>query len=150
MVALVFSLVATLLCAVIPIAYARRRPVGTPVSWGEAMVAAVFVFFALFLAYGILPHQWLVYADNELQWRRDKILFGPGDIVDSALPFTMTYEAIRDFIAVGIYLVALGAQIAVWSIWQNRGKTKPKALPTSAFGRPLAKPQPATTGTGGS
>jgi hypothetical protein len=30
-------------------------------------------------------------------------------------------------------------QIALWSIWQNRGKSKPKEIPTSAFGRPLVK-----------
>ncbi len=28
----------------------------------------------------------------------------------------------------------------VVSWWQNRGQSKPKALPTSAFGRPLLKP----------
>lgn len=149
MVALVFSFVTTLLCVAIVLVYARRRAVGTYLTWGEAMVASVFVFGALFLLYGILPHQWLVYADNELAWRRDKILFGPGDVFAKVLPFTVTYEAIRDFIAVGIYVVGLGGQIALWSIWQNRGKTKPKALPTSAFGRPLARPaasEPARSG----
>lgn len=139
MVAFLFSLVATIIAmAVIPL-YAKRRPQGTPLSWGEAMVASFFSFFAMFLAWGILPHQWLAYADNDLQWRKDKIVFGPGDILDTALPFTMTYEVIRDIIAVGIYGVTLGAVIALWSMWQHRGKEKPKELPTSAYGRPLVK-----------
>jgi hypothetical protein len=138
-VAFVFSLVATVVAvAVIPV-YAKRRTPGTPLTWGEAMVAALYVFFVMFLAWGILPHQWLSYADNALQWRKDKILVGPGSILEKALPFTITYEVIRDLIAVGIYAVTLGATIALWATWQGRGKEKPKELPTSAYGRPLVK-----------
>lgn len=138
MVAFVFSVLATILaCAVIPW-YAKRRAPGTPLSWGEANIAALYVFFVMFLAWGIMPHQWLTYADNDLQWRRDKILLGPGDIIDK-LPFTMTYEVIRDLIAVGIYGITLGGMIALWAMWQNRGKEKPKEIPTSAYGRPLVK-----------
>ena len=138
MVAFVFSALATILAsAVIPL-YAKRRTPGTPLSWGEANVAALYVFFVMFLAWGILPHQWLTFADKDLQWRKDKILFGPADIVDK-LPFTVTYEVIRDLIAVGIYGVTLGGMIALWAIWQNRGKEKPKEIPTSAYGRPLVR-----------
>lgn len=140
MVAVAFSLIATIVLAALVPLHARRRPTGTPLTWGEAMVAAVFVFFLLFLVYGILPHQWLAYADNELGWRKDKIVFGPGDVIDKWLPFTVTYEVVRDIIATGIYGVGLGGQIALWMLWQNRGKEKPKELPTSAYGRPLVKP----------
>ena len=138
MVAFVFSLLATIVTAAVVPLYARRRPPGTPLSWGEANVSALYVFFVMFLAWGILPHQWLAYADNDLQWRKDKILLGPGDIVDK-LPFTMTYEVIRDLIAVGIYGVTLVGMVVLWSQWQNRGKEKPKEIPTSAYGRPLVK-----------
>jgi hypothetical protein len=139
MVALVVALLGLMLCVAVVVLYARRRPAGTPLTWGEAMAAAVFVFGAMFIAYGMLPHQWLNFADNELRWRSDKFVKGPGDLA-LHLPFAITYEKIRDLIAVGIYVVALGGQIFLWSFWQSRGKTKPKALPTSAFGRPLLKP----------
>lgn len=137
MVAFLTSLVITVGITVAVMLYGRRRPVGTPITWGEAMFGSMVVFLAIFLIYGVVPHQWLAYADNELGWRKDKIVMGPGDFLDEALPFTLTYEAIRDFIAVGIYVTALGVQIALWSMWQNRGKSKPKEIPTSAFGRPL-------------
>jgi hypothetical protein len=139
-VAFVISLIACVLPCVLVVPYAKRRPVGTPVTWGEAMVAAVFLFAVMFVAYGIAPHQWLAYADNELRWRSDKILFGPADVVKNVVPFTISYQAIRDIIAAGIYIVFLGVQIWLWGFWQNRGKVKPKALPVSAFGRPLLKP----------
>ena len=139
MVAFLTSLVATIAITAGVMLYGRRRPVGAPLTWGEAMAGSVIVFLAIFLIYGVVPHQWLAFADNELGWRKDKIVMGPGDLIDKGLPFTVTYEAIRDIIAAGIYIVALGIQIALWAAWQNRGKKKPKEIETSAFGRPLVK-----------
>jgi hypothetical protein len=137
-VAFVVSLVALAASVAVVPAYARRRPVGAPITWGEAMLASTYAFLVMFLAYGIVPHQWLTWADNELSWRADKILLGPGNLVDR-LPFTVTYQVLRDIIAAGIYIVFLGAQVFLWSMWQNRGKTKPAELPVSSYGRPLVK-----------
>src|SRR5215212_4262868 len=120
MVAFLTALLATIVITVGVMSYGQRRPVGTPLTWGEAMFGAMVVFLAVFLMYGVVPHQWLAYADNELGWRKDKIVFGPGDAIDKFLPFTVTYEAIRDIIAAGIYIVALGVQIALFGMWQNR------------------------------
>ena len=143
MFAFLLALGVTIGLVAIAMAYGKRRPVGTPLTWGEAMAAAVYVFFIIFLIYGVVPHQWLAFADNELGWRKDKILTGPATVADKSInidfPITITYEHIRDVIAAGIYIVALGVQMALWSKWQNRGKTKPKEIPTSAFGRPLVK-----------
>ena len=164
MVALVFSLIATIvLTALVPF-YARRRPVGTPLTWGEAMVAAVYAFLLMFVIYGIVPHQWLTYAGNELGWRPDKIgipagplgallgdmdntffseetnVFFPDGIPLANGYLTIHAQIIMDVIAALIYIVGLGVQIALWSMWQKRGKEKPKELPTSAYGRPLVKP----------
>jgi hypothetical protein len=138
MVALVFSTLILVLGTAAVVAYARRRPQGQALTWGEAMVAATFVYLLMGLAYGIVPHQWLTFADNELGWRSDKIVYGPGDVLNN-IPFTITYQIIRDIIAAGIYIVFLGGQIALWAIWQGRGKQKQRELPTSSFGRPLVK-----------
>ena len=77
MVALISAtLVGTLL--IIPVfLVARRRPVGTPLTWGEAVVAGVYCFFIMFWIYGVIPHSWLTWADSELNWRPDRIWFGP-------------------------------------------------------------------------
>ena len=139
MVAFLTSIVALVALTAATMAYGRRRPVGTPLSWGEAMVGAVVVFFLFLLAYGIVPHQWLDYGGSELGWRKDKIVFGPGDVIDKVVPFTVSYEAIKDAIAAGLYIVFLGAHIALWSMWQGRGKKKVEEIETSAFGRPLVK-----------
>ena len=83
---------------------AKRRPVGADLSWGEAMVAATFVFFGLFWIYGVVPHQWLTWAENELGWRPDRYLAGPsgtGALTD--VPFNVSYETLAHIIAVTIY-----------------------------------------------
>ena len=126
--------------------YRQRCPVDKEFTWGEAMLFATYVFLVLFWAYGVVPHQWLTWADSELNWRPDRFIVGPsmpwtGDqgIIEWALPFTTTYLVIRDLIAVGIYGVALAGNIVMWNQWQNRGVEKEEAEPTSEYGRPLVR-----------
>jgi hypothetical protein len=118
--------------------FMQRRPVGAPLTWGEAYVGATFVFFLMFLAYGIVPHQWLNWADNELKWRPDRLVEGPFHLVGK-LPIEISYQTIRDLVATVIYVVMLGLQLVLWSVWQNRGRTRPAEIPTSRYGRPLVK-----------
>jgi hypothetical protein len=127
--------------------YAKRRPADAPVSWGEANIGAVYVFFLLFWSYGVVPHQWLTYADNELGWRVDKLLIGPTGLgftdgeglLAWALPLELTYLVVRDIIAVTLYGLILAINIAMWNLWQNRGKVAPIEVEQSSFGRPLVR-----------
>jgi hypothetical protein len=123
------------------IAYGRRRPQGSPLTWGEAMAAATFAFFLFLWWYGVIPHQWLAWADNELAWRPDKTVLGPGDILepDRFVPFTISYQTIRDIIAAAIYGVGLALQIVMWAVWQGRGRVREPATVTSTYGRPLVR-----------
>jgi hypothetical protein len=144
-VALVASLLITILLAAGIVWYGKRRPVGAPLSWGEAMLAGTYVFFLAFVAYGILPHQWLMLAENEWSWRADRIVVGPGAILESQaaggwMPFTITYRVLGDSVAVLIYVLALGAHVALFAWWQDRAKARPAATPArSTYGRPLVK-----------
>ena len=129
--------------------FARRRPRGTPLTWGEAFVGATFVFALMIVGYGNVPHQWLDFADNELLWRPDRIVLGLSSdgvkVGDAAKAMTgsgrvlVSYQAIRDIIAATIYIVLFGLQIWLWSVWQKRGTPKPDIEPTSRFGRPLIR-----------
>ncbi len=145
MVAFTLSVVVTIVLTAAILAYMKRRPAGTPVTWGEAMFGSMIVFFLLFWIYGVVPHQWLAWADNELNWRSDKLFVGPGEVLKAqaqggSFPFTITYVVIRDLIAVVIYGIAIAGNIAVWMMWQNRGKPKAEPAPElSTFGRPLRR-----------
>lgn len=121
-----------------------RRDADASLSWGEAMAAATFAFFVMFWFYGVIPHQWLTWADNELAWRTDKVFAGPGGVLQSNAaggnsPVVLSYQVARDIIAVLIYVVGLGMQIYVWAWWNDRKKPKEAVVPSSRYGRPLVK-----------
>jgi hypothetical protein len=144
-VALVLSFVIAIGGFVAMVAYGKRRSVGAPLSWGEAMLGASLAFGLMFWAYGVVPHQWLIYAENELTWRSDKLILGPElpfsgneGLFEYFLPFTISYETLSHIIAVSLYGIFLGMHVAGWAIWQDRAKQKPVEL-TSGYGRPLVK-----------
>lgn len=115
--------------------YGKRRPVGAPLSWGEAMFASVIAMFLFLWWYGVIPHQWLTYAEGELAWRPDKHLIEP----TGNMPLTISYKTLADIIAVVIYGVGLSLHIMLWAVWNDRGKKKPAEIPASSYGRPLVR-----------
>ena len=143
--AFLFSLVLTTAMALAVVPYGKRRPLGRPTTWGEAMVGSVYVFFAMFLAFGVVPHQFIDHADKELGWRKDKLVYGPFDILNAKanggnFPFTISYEAIRDIIVVVIHAYFIGLMIWLFVWWQKRGeKVAGAELEKSTYGRPLVK-----------
>lgn len=151
MAAFVSSMIILFLGVALCMYVGARRPLGTPVTWGEAMVAGSYAFGLMLLAYGIVPHQWLNYADNELLWRPDKLLVGisSGGVVwgndaknlGGTGRVLINYQAIRDIIATVLYVVFLGGQMYLWSIWQKRGRKKPGDVEEarSRFGRPVLR-----------
>ena len=127
---------------VIPIG--KRRPVGKPLSWGEAMLGSAYAFGVMFLSFGIVPHQWIDHADKDLGWNRANIIYGPGDILKpealgGSFPMTLQYEAVRDVVVVLIHVYFFGLLIFMWTWWQKRGQTTTKEIETSTYGRPLVK-----------
>jgi len=143
-VAFIFSFLLTTALALVAIPYSKRRPKGTPTSWGEAMLASMYVFFVLFLAFGVVPHQWIDHSDKNLGWSKAKVVYGPFGILKpkvlgGSFPFTIQYEAIRDIIVVVIHVYFFGLMIFLWSFWQKRGQTTSKEVATSTYGRPLVK-----------
>ncbi len=147
MVALIASIVITGAMVGAVVVQARRRLPGTPLTWGEAFVAGIFLFTLAFMAYGVVPHLWLTFADSELQWRTDSMgvptpfgrlweggitFFGRGRIMINA-------QVIRDIIATLIYGVALVGNFWAWLWWQKRGKRVEVPELVSTYGRPLKK-----------
>lgn len=144
--AFLFSFFLSTGMTLVAIPYGKRRPVGTPTSWGEAMLGATYAFGVMFIAFGVVPHQWIDHADKELGWTRAKLVYGPFDIfkpqsVGGNFPFNISYEAIRDIVVVVIHVWYFALLIFIWIKWQNRGKAAAAstAIETSSFGRPLAK-----------
>ena len=144
MFALATAVVIALLGSLAIYLYSKRRPVGKYLTWAEAMAATLFAFAMFNLWYGVIPHQWITLADTEWGWRPDRILYGPFDIFkpDTAggvNPVIISYQSLRDLVVVLIYGVGLTLQVWHWAQWQNRAKPKEEIVPTTTYGRPLAR-----------
>lgn len=149
MAAFLASIVILLVGVGICLLVGRRRPVGTPLTWGEALLGGTFVFALMLVAYGVVPHQWLDFADNELLWRPDKILLGlstagvkfgdAANTMEGSGRVLVSYQAVRDIIAAGLYIVFLVGQMMMWSRWQKRDRLTTELEPTSRFGRPVIR-----------
>ena len=167
MVEFIVSIIVTALSIGVYHWYEKRTPLDKRFTWGEAMVASVYVFYVFFWIYGVLPHYWLEWADKGLGWRADVMLQGPhipgisgvirdadGNVVQKVgviaaqidggwFPFRIPYLILRDIIAVLIHVVLLAANIWYWNHWQTRAAratAKEQAVETpSEFGRPLIR-----------
>ena len=143
-VAFLFSFFLSSGLALLVIPYSKRRPKGTPTSWGEAMLAAVFAFGVMFMAFGVVPHQFIDHADKELGWNKALIIYGPFDllkpkVLGGPFPFTVSFEAIRDIIVIVIHVYFVGMMMILFAWWQRRGAVKPREVEVSSYGRPLVK-----------
>ena len=80
-------------------------------------LSGTLVFALMFWVYGVVPNQWLQWANNELGWTPTKKLWTADqyELIGVPLPpFEVNFEKIRDIIVVLIYAFFLGAQITVW------------------------------------
>lgn len=110
-------------------------------TWAEAMAGSVAVFALFTLAYGVVPHEWLTFANSYLNMSSDRFIVHPLDHF-AKLPFS----AVRDIVATVIYGVFFGLNLVLWSKWQHRLEPKPEAVAAAAettprrrsiFGRPV-------------
>ena len=136
--------ISLLLCVISGVIFmwlVRRPKPELPPTWAQSMLGATAVFALFLLVYGVVPHEWLTWADSDLRLREDRILFDTGAVEFSG-------RALRDIVASLIYIVFLGLNTVMWIMWQKRGTAKPKASPaaatpepagTSAFSRPVTK-----------
>lgn len=134
------SLIVMFILAGIVVLYSKRRPKDAYLSWGEAMVASVFCTFGLFWAFGVVPHQWLIYSGSELAMRSDAILAGPNSTgLMEWSPIVISKQTLADLIAVSLYGLAFTLTVILWAVWQNRGQKKTDEVEKSNYGRPLVK-----------
>ena len=146
--AFINSLVVLVAMTAMVLLYAPMRPQGVPLSWGEAMVASVFIFGFMAVGYGIVPDQWIDLAahwgwdDSTRTIAGDDAVWGWISEVFTWFPFNkwrVTYIIVRDLVVVVIYGAALGINVWLWQLWQARGERTTDVEPTSEYGRPLVR-----------
>lgn len=139
----------------------KPRDPEVPATWAECIAGAVATFVLMALAYAIIPHEWLTFANSKLEWGdSSKFVFTSHEnilgFVPIHYPFNLDYPALRDVVVTMIYVVFLGLNLKLFVIWQQRNQVLAVAEATDAptkrsrFGRPLQSmrrtPEPATAG----
>ena len=120
-----------------------------PATWAECFAGAVGVFGLFILGFGIIPSEWLNYANSYLLWgdttkfvikSSESIWFLPIN-----WPTNFDYPSMRDTVAALIYVVMIGLDLKLWVMWQRRHEVKAPAAEGDAgtparrsrFGRPV-------------
>ena len=136
--------------------YLRRRPKGTPLTWGEAFAGATYIFAIFYLSYAMVPHQFITMCDKDFGWRSD--VFGiptgpfhnlPGirrhNLWANGITFfgngrlMVNEQTVRDIIVTNIYGVAFVTHFKLWALAQRRGDKGAEVTPVSPYGRPLVR-----------
>ncbi len=120
--------------------YAKRRPKGASLTWGQAMASAMYVTFVMFFFFGVVPDRWLNYAEGELGMRTDALLAGPGSTGwFEGIPVVISKATIADLVTVALYGLGMNVTIWLWAVWQKRGSEPAAEVEKSTYGRPLVK-----------
>jgi len=132
------------------VASRKPQPADHQASWSACFAGALASFALMALAYGVVPHEWMTFANGYLRWGdTSKFVFRSHQdmlIFPWSWPFNMDYPALRDIVVSGIYVVLLSVNVMLFVKWQARN-TVPDATPApdtapakrSRFGRPIRR-----------
>lgn len=112
-------------------------------TWTRAVVASWLAWIALVFYLGMVPSEWLNFAQTDLEWSGQKVAFAVPPIIVLGNQVEISFGVLKDLVNVGYYHVVLvGAAIfglQIQKIKQGRpAKARPEA-PVSPYGRPLLK-----------
>lgn len=111
-------------------------------TWARATFAAFVTWIELVILFGIVPSEWLNFAQTDLDWsnQREAFVIPPWLVLGNEVGVSLA--ALKDAISMGYHIVLLGAG-AVFAIQLQKMKEgRPAAAAvakTSPYGRPLVK-----------
>jgi hypothetical protein len=115
-----------------------------PMTWARATFAAFVTFIALVFYFGMVPSEWLNFAQTDLNWssQRVAVTIPPWLVLGNSVD--ISYAAIKDSIQMGysLGLLAVAGVLAIQIQKMKEGRPASGAAPAekkSPYGRPLVK-----------
>ncbi|MGH8873141.1 MAG: hypothetical protein ACRDWS_14355 [Acidimicrobiia bacterium] len=110
-------------------------------TWARAVFAAFVTWIELVLIFGMVPSEWLSFAQTDLNWSSQRVALTIPPFLILGNDVTISYGAIKDSISMGYHIVMLGAA-AVFVLQLQRMRHGPppsaeKPESRSPYGRPL-------------
>jgi hypothetical protein len=114
-----------------------------PITWARATVAALISWIALVFFFGMVPSEWLSYAQTDLNWsaQREALTIPPFLVLGNEV--VISWAVVKDSISMGYHLVMLGvAAVFALQVQKIKAGRPPSAAPKekkSPYGRPLVR-----------
>jgi hypothetical protein len=112
-------------------------------TWARALFASFVTWVELVLLFGIVPSEWLNFAQTDLDWSSQRTAVAIPTWLILGNEVNISWAAIKDSISMGYHIVMLGAA-AVFTIQLQKMRQGPPASaettqPRSPYGRPLVR-----------
>lgn len=111
-------------------------------TWARATVGAMITWLALLFFFGIVPSEWLNFAQTDLEWGNDTFLVVPpilvlGNTVE--ISYTTVKDTISQTYVLGMLAVGAIVAIQIQRIKEGRPASAKPVEQKSPYGRPLVK-----------
>jgi len=112
-------------------------------TWARATVAALIAWLALVFFFGIVPSEWLNYAQTDLNWSSQRVAVAIPPFLVLGNTVELSWAMVKDSISMGYHLVMLGAAavfaLQIQKIKEGRPAGAEPVEKRSPYGRPLVK-----------
>lgn len=114
-----------------------------PMTWARATVAAMLAWVGLVFYLGMVPSEWLTYAQTELDWSSQRIALTLPAWLMLNNTVEISWAVIRDSVQMGFSLGMLGVAIVLGLQIQKMKEGRPASAEpvelVSPYGRPLLR-----------
>lgn len=111
-------------------------------TWTRATVGAFIAWIALVFYFGMVPSEWLNFAQTDLEWGNN-VAFSIPPVLILGNSVDISYAALKDAISGGYHIVMLGGAavlaLEIQKIKDGRPAGAVQREPKSPYGRPLVK-----------
>ena len=112
-------------------------------TWARATVAALIAWTALVFYFGMVPSEWLNYAQTDLDWSSQRVAIAIPPFLILGNTVEISWAVIKDSIQMGYSLGMLGfaavLAIQIQKIKEGRPPSAVSVEKKSPYGRPLVK-----------
>lgn len=112
-------------------------------TWSRAVFVGFLTWLELVIIFGMVPSEWLSYAQTELDWSPQKVFFVVPPLLVLGNTVEISYAVVKDSISMGYHLVMLAVAaifaLQVQKINKGRPESAQKPEKKSPYGRPLVK-----------
>jgi hypothetical protein len=112
-------------------------------TWSRAVFTAYLTWLELVIIFGMVPSEWLSFAQTDLDWSSQKIALVVPPILVLGNTVEISYAVLKDSISMGYHIVMLVVAAVFTLELQKMRKGRPasaeKPEKKSPYGRPLVK-----------